>query len=143
MINPPPAWVKPYIGLPFRDRGRDRSGVDCWGLVRLVLQEKFSVAVPSFDADYQSTLDAERISRKIIEERERGWQRVEYAARAAGDVICIRMRGQEMHVGLVLNANRMLHIEQKISSCHEDYTGQRWKNRITGFYRHADLCAPQ
>ena len=33
---PVPIWAGHYIGLPFRDHGRDRSGLDCWGLIATV-----------------------------------------------------------------------------------------------------------
>lgn len=33
--NPPPDWVAPYIGLPWKMLGRSREGLDCYGLVRL------------------------------------------------------------------------------------------------------------
>ncbi len=36
---PVPIWAGRYIGLPFAEHGRDRGGIDCWGLVRLTLLE--------------------------------------------------------------------------------------------------------
>jgi cell wall-associated NlpC family hydrolase len=31
-----PDWAANYIGLPFREHGRDHNGTDCWGLVTLI-----------------------------------------------------------------------------------------------------------
>jgi cell wall-associated NlpC family hydrolase len=42
-----PNWAAQYVGLPFRDKGRARTGLDCYGLVVLVLREQFGVEVPS------------------------------------------------------------------------------------------------
>jgi len=39
---PIPYWAGHYIGLHFREHGRTVAGADCWGLVRLVLQEQFT-----------------------------------------------------------------------------------------------------
>jgi cell wall-associated NlpC family hydrolase len=41
-----PGWVADNIGLPFVEAGRDRSGVDCWGLARLVWCEQGGCVVP-------------------------------------------------------------------------------------------------
>src|SRR5262245_60853565 len=41
-------WQQKYVGLPFKDFGRDFGGVDCWGLVRLVLARECGVAVPTY-----------------------------------------------------------------------------------------------
>jgi cell wall-associated NlpC family hydrolase len=40
-----------YCGLPYKRRGRDREGLDCWGLVRLVLLEQAGKTFPRYDND--------------------------------------------------------------------------------------------
>jgi cell wall-associated NlpC family hydrolase len=42
-------WADQYVGLPFRKGGRDRTGLDCYGLVRLVLAEQAGVILDRFD----------------------------------------------------------------------------------------------
>jgi len=58
-----PAWIADYVGLPFKAHGRERNGVDCWGLVRLVLAERFRLALPSYAGGYAGVEDAEDIGR--------------------------------------------------------------------------------
>ena len=38
-----PDWVSAYVGLPFKEGGRHRDGLDCYGLLRLVINERFAV----------------------------------------------------------------------------------------------------
>lgn len=38
-----------YVGLPFAEHGRDRAGLDCWGLVRLFLAEQAGIVMPRYD----------------------------------------------------------------------------------------------
>jgi len=57
-------WADEYVGIPWRWRGRDRDGVDCWGLVCLVFWERRSMRLPEYT--YHSvggggaTIEAER-----------------------------------------------------------------------------------
>ena len=132
---PVPIWAGRYIGLPFTEHGRDRGGIDCWGLARLVLLEQFDISLPSLAHEYRRTADATRIAGLMAREIPR-WQGITAGQERCGDVIVLRLSGQPMHVGLVLGDGQMLHVEQGIDSAIEKYRGSRWQDRIYGFYRH-------
>jgi cell wall-associated NlpC family hydrolase len=132
---PVPIWAGRYIGLPFRDHGRDRSGLDCWGLVRLVMAEQFGIALPSLAAAYEHTLALDAIS-GVIRAQIPAWNAVAAGDERCGDVIVLRLHGQPLHVGVVLGDRHMLHVEARIDSAIERYDQTRWKDRIYGFYRH-------
>ena len=133
-----PGWAGDYVGLPFAEHGRDRTGVDCWGLVRLVLGERFGVALPCHGTDYRSTLDADGLGALIAREMRPAWRPVDGPGRA-GDVALLRLRGAPMHVGVVVAPGVMLHVEQGIDSVIERSDGLRWKKRLLGIYRHEDM----
>lgn len=132
---PVPIWAGRYIGLPFRDHGRDRAGLDCWGLVRLVCAEQFGFALPSFATEYDRATDIKRISRLIARET-RAWREIPRGGEKLGDVAVLRLSGHPLHVGLVLGDMQMLHIERGIDSAIEKYSGPRWADRLYGFYRY-------
>jgi len=132
---PIPFWAGHYIGLPFYDHGRDALGLDCWGLVRLVMAEQFGIALPLYSGEYQRTTQVEKIS-NLIERESSKWKLIKSGDEECGDVIVLRMRGKPMHVGIVLGDKRMLHIEVGINSIIEKYSGSRWDKRISGFYRY-------
>ena len=132
---PVPFWAGHYIGLPFLDHGRDRSGLDCWGLVRLVMAEQFGVALPSYAHEYQRTTQVDKISDLIARESMR-WKIIPAGSEACGDTVVLRVRGKPMHVGMVMGDRQMLHIELGINSVLERYVNPRWAERIAGFYRY-------
>jgi len=131
---PIPLWAGHYIGLPFLDHGRDRRGLDCWGLVRLVLGEQFNQPLPSLTHEYPHTRAVDTISTLILREAP-AWENIMQGNERCGDVIVLRLRGQPLHVGTVLGDGHMLHIESGINSAIERYSGPRWQDRIFGFYR--------
>lgn len=132
---PVPIWAGRYIGLPFLLRGRDRRGLDCWGLVRLVLAEQFAFSVPCLAKEYPHTSAAETLANVVRREIPQ-WRAIPAGAEELGDVIVLRMRGAPMHVGIVIGDGQMLHIEQGINSAIERYGSLRWQSRVEGFYRY-------
>jgi cell wall-associated NlpC family hydrolase len=134
---PVPIWAGRYIGLPFREHGRDRAGLDCWGLVRLVMAEQYGLHLPSFATRYRRTADSAEIGRLVTAELPK-WDDVKAGAEEEGDVVVLRLRGAPMHVGLVLGDGQMLHAEAGIDSAIERYCGPRWAERIYGFFRYRE-----
>jgi len=132
---PIPIWAGHYIGLPFTEHGRNIHGLDCWGLVRLIMAEQFNIALPSYSRDYQSTKDQDRLGTLITGEAKK-WIEIPKGKEQQGDVIVLRMRGQPMHVGLVLGDAHMIHIERGINSAIERYSSIRWKDRVWAVYRY-------
>lgn len=134
-----PGWVADYIGIPWAVHGRGPFGCDCWGLVRLVLFERFGVMVPSYRAGYEGAgaADVADIAALIAGALSPDWRA--RPAAAAGDVLLIRLWGRPSHVGIVVAPGWMLHVEEGIDSVCVEFDGPVWRDRIVGVYRHALL----
>ena len=144
-----PEWVNEYVGLPFIERGRDKRGVDCWGLVAIILDEQFGVTVPSYDDEYQSTTDCGTIS-DVIKREASSWWLVPLHEAQPGDVIVMRVLpfGADKsiyatHVGIVVENGWMLHVERGVDAVLDRYTRPRWGRRVVGIYRHDSLYEKQ
>lgn len=132
-----PCWAAEYVGLPFKDKGRDRNGLDCWGLVALVMREQFGIELPSYADNYVSAMERDEIAALLTASiPSNGWQPVADAAQA-GDGVVFRVLNAPWHVGIVLDAEHFLHVvEGGGCSLIERLDSHRWVRRIVGIYRH-------
>lgn len=124
-----------YVGIPFIDFGRDFSGCDCYGLVRLALEQEFGKVLPSFLGEYDDTCDHETIE-GIIEH----WKPLLSGRRVVtpreGDVVVITVAGAEAHVGLYVGDGLILHAWKRATgSVLQRMDHPFFKGRIEGFYR--------
>jgi len=120
--------------IPFRAGGRDRSGLDCWGLVRLVYAEQCGVELPAYSGLYADVSD--QVAVRAIFETERGeW--VEVAAPEPLDAIWCRIAGHECHVALSVVPGLMLHALLGHGTRTERIPSPAWQRRTIGYYRHS------
>lgn len=126
-------WLEDYIGLPFLAKGRTRAGLDCWGLVRLVLLECCGVALPLWVEGYENIEPNPRTAAWL---RECAGSFTPVTEARPGDILLFRIGGDLAHVGLDIGAGRMLHIHEGINACIERWRGPRWLPRLEGIYRH-------
>ena len=136
-------WASSYVGLPFLDGGRDRQGLDCWGLVRLVYAERLGIRLPDF-AEVRAA-DARAVARTVADQIESGfWLPVIRGAEREFDVVVMRghegRSGLTRHVGVVAAFDTVLHVEQHTDAVCPRLTSPSVKFRITGIYRHHDLA---
>lgn len=130
-------WTNDYIRIPFLERGRTREGADCWGLVKIVYEERLGVVLPEL-TDYEHTKDKKSIP-KIIKEESSHWSKVPLGSEREYDVAVFRMCGLAMHVGVVVKQGVMLHCERGSGTYVSEYlTEMQWSRRLEGFYRHAN-----
>lgn len=122
-------WANKYIGIPYKDGGRDLDGVDCWGLVRLIYNNEYNINLPSFSNEYVIT-DHDRVNELFAQYRE-GWIVEENPKE--GDVVLLRLLGNESHVGVLVNDKQFLHVTRKTLAAIENLDSIRWKNRIVSF----------
>lgn len=124
------AW---YMRLPFADKGRGLDGVDCWGLVRLVLLREYGLRVPSYADSY---LDAEDESAQAaIGLFSRDWLPVSAEGARNGDVIVFHVFGAPTHCGVIVSPGTFMHIFNKRGVACEEYVREPWRSRIEGIYR--------
>ena len=129
-----PDWVNNYIGINFVEHGRDKTGCDCWGLIKLVLKEQFGIdGLIDLQQKEYNTWEKDKISKVFKKEAEK-WMNIKVPQ--AGDVVMLRITGMPVHVGIIIVPPWMLHCEYGKGTVLECYDRIHWKNRIEGFYRH-------
>jgi cell wall-associated NlpC family hydrolase len=135
-----PVWVGEYVGIPFKERGGDKAGCNCWGLVRLVLKERYEIDAPALSDKYVTTADVKH-TEQVINGEASSWRHIMMDDAAPGDVITmyrvdpVTRTRVESHVGVVIAKGWMLHIERNVDASKEEYTGRRHMNQVANFYR--------
>lgn len=134
-------WVADYISIPFVDGGRDRRGVDCWGLVQLVYRDRLGVELPDYGEI--SASDLLRIAKRMKQDVA-SWIKVEEPK--ALDVVLMlgtptgpdgRTRAVNTHAGVMADSNHVLHTQGATGAVLVPRDHFTVRHRITGFYRWA------
>lgn len=130
--------TEPYLRIPFVPGGRDESGVDCWGLVRLVSAREYGVELPKYPGSGVSRgrIDAKALARETPEKRDRDFRRVDDPR--PGDVVLLKPRQRPVHIGILVRKKplKMLHAERAFGVAVEPVYGIAWRHRVEGFYRY-------
>ena len=129
-------WWSKYVGLPFLENGRDRDGLDCWGLGRLVYADNLGVDLPVFGGRYEVVNagfeEQERLRDEVID----GWAEVTEEMHKPFDMIIFTLGGNPLHCAVVTKHGEMLHITAGCNAVVESYAGRGWQRRLEGVYRY-------
>lgn len=122
-----------FVGIPHADLGRDRTGADCWGLVRIVYREALGIELPTLDGRYAGYSDLRGIAALMVEQ-ERAWIKV--SCPQPYDVLRFRTGSHDTHVGLAVDHKTMLHTHARSHSVIVSRHDPEWRDRLTGIFRH-------
>jgi cell wall-associated NlpC family hydrolase len=127
-----------FVGIPWRDKGRDRDGCDCWGLIVLVYRERRKIDLPHFHDDYVTAADNRAITRLLAHHSEPFEEITERDVQPL-DVVMMLDGGKERHIGLVARRGFVLHVGMELGASRiESYRSIRLKNRVSRFLRMID-----
>jgi cell wall-associated NlpC family hydrolase len=139
------AWWAGYVGLPFRYDGRTRDGLDCWGLVRLAFTERAGIGLPSYGEIPAARL-ARVAERMMADSLLPPWTVATGAPRELDVVLMTgrtlqdgRRRPLAMHVGVMIDARRVLHVEEETAAVAIALDHPSVRRRVRGLFRHEDL----
>ena len=94
-------WATKYIGLPYRPGGRDRGGLDCWGLLKLIYLEQRGIPLPDLLGVAEGSIAA--ISREIGRESKENW--IEVPEPQDGCAVAMSKQDRLHHVGVWTDAD--------------------------------------
>jgi hypothetical protein len=127
-------WWNDYISLKYLKKGRDKDGIDCWGLVKLIYKEQYNIDLPSFSDEYEA--EQQTKIEQLIALGKEGWEKVDTPT--IGDVALLRVNGLFMHVGVVVSPNQFIHVSEHTDTTIERFDTGIWKHRVEGFYRYVE-----
>lgn len=133
------SWSNRYVGIPFKEFGRESVGCDCYGLAVLVYLQELGMQLTSYAGDYVSCEERRELNTLFSDAIEFGpWRKVEGPARPF-DIALFRIGNLAAHCGVVVESDRMLHVQGEDQVKVENYRTGAWQPRLIGHYRHEDM----
>ena len=130
--------IRKYIGIPFKDGGRDFSGLDCWGLVRLVWHEERGILMPDMGDEYSSAFERGDVCGLFGKYTAQDWNvDVTDMPRQMLDVLVFSFGTLELHAGLWVAPGEMLHVMKGMETAVERYDIAKWSKRLSRVLRPA------
>lgn len=143
MSDQRPAWVAPWVGLPFASKGRGPAAYDCYGLARAAVEARFGVVLPAYLEGYDRAEDAAEVAR-VVAAALPAWRAVGRQDEREGDLALIRTTdGRPGHVALLVGQGFLLEMLPRWHSVCPRIDEAIQRPRILGVFRHPlleDAC---
>ena len=125
--------VVPYhdlLGVPWKDHGRDKAGLDCYGLLMVLFARK-DIILPEFDYPEDAEISFVHMlisgKKSLVDEilKPEPW-----------DIVSISIvLPYESHLGAVVSDYDFVHIRRDTRVTVSRLDSPLWRARIRGFYR--------
>jgi len=134
-------WSQQFVGLPWRPGGRDKSGVDCYGLIALAYRHVARIELDPLNGLYATAEEREDIAAIVAGEAARGpWVIIPEGLERELDVLLFRCAGLQSHAGVAAGRGLMLHATAGQPSGIVRYRDGKWRPRFCGAFRHRSLA---
>lgn len=121
-----------YLGIPYKNKGRNIKGLDCYGLLYLFYKVELDILIPSFDDKYNTSIDKPSID-KAIKSFSSDWIEVNKPRKHDGVVFTIG--GYDTHIGIMIDQEHFMHILENTEVTIESINSLVWNRRNKTFRR--------
>lgn len=130
--------ISEYLGAPYENGGRTKTGIDCWGLALRVYAK---AGISLFDMpDLQYDVRWSKTGGNYLAENYwRDWEKIENPE-FLDAVLFKNLGGIAHHGGIILSGNRFIHATM-YGVIISKYTDKAIAEKIEGFYRLRKLYA--
>ena len=122
-----------YLGIPYKHLGRDRSGIDCYGLLLLYFKEEFNIDLLDwwYEADW-----SKKGANYFIERSAMMSQRVQSPLKHDVVLFYTDIKNKVTnHAGIVVRSPNMVIQAMKHGVVLTDINKPVFRQRVEGFYR--------
>lgn len=131
-------WVNDYIGIPFKTNGRDRDGMDCYGLIAAVYKDLLDIDVPDWAVKNDHIFTVMQTITKGLKIEVTEERAYEVANPNDMDILVLSRISVAYHVGIyvaggvlhtVYNGNGSCYesLESFMAKCRGDIRWYRWQ----------------
>ena len=122
------------IGIPFVGNGDDKTGIDCFNLMRAAFA-KHGINVPATNISVCACQEAS--DKEIYKNLSKSWSKLKHPENPCGVLILSSDPNFANHIGVFIGDNRLLHITKNTNSVIERMY-PKYKTRIVGFYKYIE-----
>lgn len=116
------------IGIPFKDGGRDTHGMDCWGVVKTLLERQGYRHIPDYCISAFETIAIQN----ELEQKRHIWRKLAFPVPGCVILLANGCTPLANHVGIVVDKRRFIHSYIRAGVCLSLLS--RWKSHIIGYY---------
>lgn len=124
--------ITKYLGIPYKNMGRDLEGLDCWGLVLCIYKDIYGIDLPdleNYEADWSY-----KGKDYIMDRYTKDWERVEKPQEF--DIILMKnFKGIANHTGVMLNSKDFIQCT-KAGVNLSKITHKKIAERLVGIFRY-------
>ena len=105
-----------YIGLPYKNLGRDLKGIDCYGLIYLIFQNERKIELPDF-TDLMYEKEWYKSKNHILDNVDEKWIEVSSSYKKY-DIFLMKLGTKNIvnHCGMFIEGDKFIHIYENQTS---------------------------
>ena len=123
------SFLESISEVPYVLYGRDRSGLDCWGLITLAYKELKGIELPEYTEQY-SNKRLSRVSSIMTGEKQDDLKYKKIDKPSILCIVLIKYKSIPVHCGIYVGNNKIAHIDKGHMVCIESLNNFN----VEGFY---------